>query len=62
MLGAVVLTIFLQLAIIYVPSLRLFFHTDGLSISELLITIGLSSLVFWFLEGLKLIRKPKSFR
>jgi Ca2+-transporting ATPase len=59
MLGAVVLTGLLQLTIIYVPSLRLFFHTDALSISELLITIGLSSLIFWLLEGLKLIRKAR---
>ncbi len=60
MLGAVVLTILLQLAVIYVPSLRLFFHTYALSIPELLITIGLSSLIFWFLEGLKLIGKAKA--
>jgi P-type Ca2+ transporter type 2C len=56
MLGAVVLTVFLQLAIIYVPSLRSFFHTNILSTSELLITLGLSSLIFWLLETLKLTR------
>jgi hypothetical protein len=49
--------VLLQLAIIYVSALRSFFHTDALSISELLITIGLASLIFWFLEGLKLIGK-----
>jgi Ca2+-transporting ATPase len=60
MLGAVLLTVLLQLAIIYIPSLRSFFHTDMLSISEIAITIGLSSLIFWFLEGLKLIRKARN--
>jgi Ca2+-transporting ATPase len=53
LLAAVGLTISMQLAIIYVPALNVFFHTDALSLSELLMTLGLSSLTFWVLEGLK---------
>ncbi|TKB99139.1 cation-translocating P-type ATPase [Pedobacter cryophilus] len=59
LLGAVVFTIILQLAIIYIPFLNNIFHISPLSIKELLFTFTISSLGFWFLEALKLIKKLK---
>jgi Ca2+-transporting ATPase len=53
LLGAVILSFFLQMATIYVPSLNPIFKTQPLSLNELLATIGLSSLVFFAAEGQK---------
>lgn len=50
LLGAVVLTFGLQLAVIYVPVLQSFFQTTGLSLTELGLCFALSTLVFWVLE------------
>jgi Ca2+-transporting ATPase len=55
--GAILITILLQLAIIYIPILQFLFHTSPLSIKELLFTFVISSLVFWLLESLKIVRK-----
>ncbi|WP_028895651.1 cation-translocating P-type ATPase [Syntrophorhabdus aromaticivorans] len=60
LLGAVVLTFALQMATIYVPSLNGIFKTHALTMGELAITIGLSSLVFFAVEIEKLIRRRKS--
>jgi Ca2+-transporting ATPase len=57
LLGAVILTIILQLAIIHIPFLSNIFHISPLSIKELLFTFTISSLGFWLLEALKLIKK-----
>ncbi|MDA9555441.1 cation-translocating P-type ATPase [Pelobium sp.] len=63
LLVVIILTVLLQLAIIYLPFLNVFFHTQALSIYELTYTILSASLVFWFLEWLKWMkrnrRKPK---
>lgn len=58
LLLAVVLTVILQIAVVYVPFLQSFFKTVSLSAEELAISIGLSSIVFLAVELEKwLIRK-----
>ena len=55
LLAAIALTVVLQLAIIYVPFLNPIFHTAPLSSTELLITFGLSAIVFFAAELKKLV-------
>jgi P-type Ca2+ transporter type 2C len=50
LLQAVVLTFILQIAVIYIPFLQAFFKTTGLSMSNLLLCLILSSIVFWCVE------------
>ena len=50
MLAAIALTIALQLMIIYLPFFNELFNTQPLSWSELGITVGVSSIVFWAVE------------
>lgn len=50
MIGAVLLTIFLQLLVVYVPPMQSLFHTTALSLTQLLICFGLGSVVFWAAE------------
>jgi Ca2+-transporting ATPase len=50
MLNAVLLTLVLQLAVIYVPFLQSVFKTKPLSRQELLISLILSTIVFWGVE------------
>jgi Ca2+-transporting ATPase len=50
LVGAVLLTLSLQMAVIYVPFLQEVFRTEALSFAELLICLGLSSIVFWAVE------------
>jgi P-type Ca2+ transporter type 2C len=50
MLAAVLLTIGLQLAVIYVPLLQSVFKTTALSSIDLLISIGLSGIIFGAIE------------
>jgi Ca2+-transporting ATPase len=57
MLGTVLLTFALQLAVIYVPFLQAIFKTQALSASELAITLVLSTVVFWGLEIEKLVMR-----
>ncbi|MGC1528186.1 MAG: cation-transporting P-type ATPase [Phormidesmis sp.] len=54
---AVVVTSILQLLLIYVPALRNFFGTHYLSVSELLICVGFSLLLFVWLEAEKLFMR-----
>jgi Ca2+-transporting ATPase len=54
LLGAVILTIVLQLMLIYVPFLRNFFDTDILTIKQLIICLAFSSLMFIWVELEKL--------
>jgi Ca2+-transporting ATPase len=53
-LGAVVVTTILQLLLIYVPPLRAFFGTHVLSLFELAVCFGFSSLMFVWIELEKL--------
>jgi Ca2+-transporting ATPase len=48
--GAVVLTVALQFAVIYVPFLQPIFKTAPLSLPELLGCLGVSTVVFWAVE------------
>jgi Ca2+-transporting ATPase len=50
MLGAVLLTLALQLAVIYVPFLQTVFKTNPLTINELVISLVLSTIVFCGVE------------
>ncbi len=54
LLWAVVLTTILQLLLVYVPVFQNFFGTYPLSLTEMLVCIGFSSLVFVWLEAEKL--------
>jgi Ca2+-transporting ATPase len=56
MLGAVTLTLVLQLAVVYLKPLQGIFHTTGLSLRDLVISLLLSSVVFWCVEVSKWIR------
>ena len=50
LLGAVVLTFLLQMAIIYIPAMNRIFKTEPLTAGELLIAIVASSIVFFAVE------------
>lgn len=50
LIGAVLLTFALQIAVIYVPFLQNIFRTKSLTLIELIICIGLSSIIFWAVE------------
>lgn len=54
LLGAVFLTSLLQLALVYIPFMRSFFNTHYLSASELGICLGVSALMFVWVELEKL--------
>ena len=56
-LNAVLLTLVLQLAVIYVPFLQSVFRTNALSWQELLISLLLSTVVFWGVELDKLLKR-----
>ena len=61
MLGAIALTVALQLMIIYVPFFNDLFTTEPLTWAELGIVLAVSSLVFWVVELVKLVqRRSKS--
>jgi Ca2+-transporting ATPase len=59
LLGALVLTFALQMAVVYVPFLNPVFHTAPLTFKELLITLVLSSIVFFAVEAEKLVVRRK---
>jgi P-type Ca2+ transporter type 2C len=57
LLGAIALTLGLHLAILYIPVLQNLFQTTALSLPELGLSLGLSSLVFWAIEGQKYLAR-----
>jgi len=59
MLGAVLLTFALQLAVIYLPFLQQLFNTEPLSAFELIVCIVLSTVVFWATEIEKWVRRRR---
>ena len=59
MLGAIALTVALQLMIIYTPFFNDLFNTQPLTWSELGITVAVSSIVFWAVEIQKLIIRQR---
>jgi Ca2+-transporting ATPase len=60
MIGAVLLTLVLQLAVIYVPFLQDFFKTGALSWQDLGLSLLLSTIVFWGVELSKWISRRRS--
>ena len=50
LLGAVALTLLLQLAVVYVPLLQRVFKTVPLSAADLALSLALGSMVFWAVE------------
>ncbi len=61
-LGSVILTTFLQLALIYVEPLQKFFGTHYLSFTELMVCIGFSMLMFVWIEMEKLYMRSRRVR
>ncbi len=59
LLGAVLLTFFLQLATIYVPFLNPIFKTEPLSVGELIIALAMSSVLFVAVEIEKWFKRRK---
>jgi Ca2+-transporting ATPase len=59
MLGAVSLTLVLQLAVVYVPFLQAIFETTALTGRDLVLGLALSSLVFWGVEFKKWLVRSK---
>ena len=59
LLGAVALTFILQMATIYIPALNPVFRTEPLTLSELTLTIALSSVVFFAVEIEKWRKRKK---
>jgi Ca2+-transporting ATPase len=60
LLGAVLLTITLQLALVYLPFLQKFFQTVPLSALDLIICFVLSSTLFWAVELEKFLLRRKT--
>lgn len=60
MVGAVILTFVLQLAVIYVPFLQRLFETDALKLQDLGIAIGLSLIALVIAELVKMISYRRS--
>ena len=59
MVGALLSTFLLQLAVIYLPFLQPIFETTALSLQDLAISLGLSTIVLWVSEVTKLIRRQR---
>jgi len=59
LLGAIALTFVLQMATVYVPILNPIFKTEPLTVNELMLTLALSSGVFFAVEIEKLLKRRK---
>lgn len=59
LIGSVALTFALQLAVIYWAPLQNIFRTTALTGSELLLCIGLSTIVFWAVELQKMVSRSR---
>lgn len=59
LIGAVSLTFGLQMAVIYMPFLQDIFRTKALTFIELIVCIGVSSIIFWAVEIEKWIKRTK---
>ncbi|KPK43573.1 MAG: hypothetical protein AMK74_06660, partial [Nitrospira bacterium SM23_35] len=60
LVGAFLLTVMLQMATVYVPFLNPIFKTQPLNVYELVIALGLSSIVFIAVEAEKMLKRRKS--
>lgn len=59
LIGAITLTVFLQLGVIYIPFMNRIFKTPPLSLNELLICIGVSAVLFHAVEFEKWVKSKK---
>ena len=59
LLGAVLLTFGMQMAVVYVPIMQEIFKTTGLPLIDLVISLALSMVVFWGVELEKLYYRRK---
>lgn len=59
LLGAVISTFLLQLAVIYLPFMQSTFETSALSLTELVITLGLASVILFAVEIEKSLRRQR---
>ena len=59
LLGAVGLTLVLQLVVVYIPALQNVFGTAPLSLPDLAVALLLSSVVFWVVELEKLVLRTR---
>ncbi|MET0393850.1 MAG: cation-translocating P-type ATPase [Chitinophagaceae bacterium] len=59
LLLAVAATILLQLGVIYIPYFNTFFHTQPLTVAELLVAIGVSSVTFIAVEIEKAVKRGR---
>lgn len=57
MLAAVLLTVAVQLLVVYVPALQAIFGTRPLELSELIICLVVSTTLFWAMELKKLVQR-----
>ncbi len=62
LLGAVVLTFALQMAVVYLPLLQNIFKTTSLSVLELGVSLGASVLVLLVIDGVKLLQRAVQSR
>jgi Ca2+-transporting ATPase len=60
MVIALIVTVLLQVMIIYTPFFNDIFHTQPLTLGEMLITVAISSVAFWAVELVKLVQSRKS--
>ncbi len=59
LIGSIVLTFGLQMAVVYWPPLQAIFKTTALTASELVLCIALSTIVFWAVETHKWLSRPQ---
>ena len=59
LIGSIVLTFALQMAVIYVPFLQNIFNTTSLTFGQLLLSLGLSTIVFFVVELVKWLNQKK---
>jgi Ca2+-transporting ATPase len=59
LLGAVIFTFSLQLAVVYIPFLQKVFQTTALSTMDLAISLAISTVVFWAMEIEKFFRRRR---
>jgi Ca2+-transporting ATPase len=62
LLGAVLLTILLQFALVYVPFLQDIFGLVALDLSHMVVAFVVSSAIFWLIEGQKWVSRIRERR
>jgi Ca2+-transporting ATPase len=59
LVAALVFTVLLQMGVIYLPFANEIFHTQPLSLAELLICFGVASIIFYAVEIEKLVKRKR---